>query len=52
MKTSHAFEEWFRENKNSNELRDGYDNYKLALKQMGEKPVSFKKWALGEYQED
>lgn len=45
-----VFDIWFRENKES--LRDEYEGYKFNMNQIGEKPVSFRKWARGAWQED
>ena len=47
-----AFDIWFNENKDSEFLREEYDNYKLSMSQMGERAMSFKAWARGAYQED
>jgi len=47
-----AFEIWWNENKNSEYLRDGYQNYLQDIACTGDKPMSFKKWAVGQYQED
>jgi hypothetical protein len=52
MKYPVAFEVWWNENKNSESLRDNYENYKLDVACTDQKPLSFKRWALGYYQED
>ncbi len=40
-----SFNEWYLENKESNELRDGYREYKFECKQIGERILPFREWA-------
>jgi hypothetical protein len=47
-----AFEIWWNENKRSESLRDGYENYKLDVACTQEGCMTFKRWALGQWQED
>ena len=48
-----GFETWWNENKNSDHLRESYENYKQDYEQAtGEKAPTFKQWAKAEYQED
>ena len=42
MKTI-TFKQYFEENKET--LRDGHNEHKLEMKQMGEQPVSLQSWA-------
>jgi hypothetical protein len=46
------FQAWFKENKDSDVLIDSYREYKHNMEQAGEVPLSFRDWALGEFQED
>lgn len=52
MRYPPAFNEWWNENKHSEELIDRYKNYRLDISYINEKPMSFKRWALRAYQED
>jgi hypothetical protein len=52
MKWSDAFQQWFNENKNSDELIYAYCQYKHNMEQIDKKPMSFRQWALDEFQED
>lgn len=45
------FQQWFNENKDSNVLIENYRSYKHSCEKFGEKPMSFRQWALGEFQE-
>lgn len=52
MRYSEAFNIWWNENKHSESLQDDYRNYKLDVSYTDEKPMSFKRWAVGQWQED
>ena len=49
---SSPFKDWFKENKNSDDLLYAYRQYKSDMEQAGEEPVPFRDWARNEYQED
>jgi hypothetical protein len=52
MRYPEAFNVWWNENKNSESLQDSYKNYQIDIQATDEKPLSFKKWALGYWHED
>lgn len=52
MKYPPAFNTWWNENKNSESLRESYQNYRQDTLYTDEKPMTFKQWALGVFQED
>ena len=47
---SPAFKTYLQENREA--LRAGYAAYKAEAKDMVDKPMSYRTWALGQFQED
>lgn len=45
-----TFETYLRENREA--LRADYAAYKAEMKQVDEKPATYREWALGQFQED
>lgn len=47
-----SFNEWFKENKDSEYLKSSYQQYCQNMEDIGEKAKSYRAWARDFYQED
>ena len=46
-----SFAAWYNENKDSDDLREGYLAHKDEAKEFGEKPLTYRQWCKERYEE-